>query len=117
MCFSVAEERSGGIPALPNGFLKTLVAKRYGDELARYARSVGLECVEIVVDPTLSVRAADERPPDAPRGSIMDHIANQPPGLCVGFRPRQARGAPAANALRAPTGAPRLPQGRRRALT
>jgi hypothetical protein len=37
MCFSAADERPGGILALPNGFLKTLVAKRYGDELARYA--------------------------------------------------------------------------------
>ena len=61
MCFSAAEERPGGILALPNGFLKTLVAKRYGDELARYAESVGFERVEIVVDPTVSARTADER--------------------------------------------------------
>ena len=43
MCFSAAEERPGGILALPNGFLKTLVAQRYADELVRYAASVGLE--------------------------------------------------------------------------
>ena len=66
MCFSAAEERPGGILALPNGFLKTLVAQRYGDELARYAESVGLARVEIVVDPTVSAPAADERPPDEP---------------------------------------------------
>jgi hypothetical protein len=54
MCFSAAEDRPGGILALLNGFLKTLIAKRYGDELARYAESVGLERVEIVVDPTVS---------------------------------------------------------------
>jgi hypothetical protein len=35
MCFSAAEERPGGILALPNGFLKTLVAKRYADEISR----------------------------------------------------------------------------------
>ena len=55
MCFSAAEERPGGILALPNGFLKTLVAKRYGDELARYAELAGFERVEIVVDPTVLV--------------------------------------------------------------
>jgi hypothetical protein len=41
MCFSAAEERPGGILALPNRFLNTLVAQRYADELARYAASVG----------------------------------------------------------------------------
>ena len=66
MCFSAAEERPGGILALPNGFLKTLVAKRYGDELARYAESAGFERVEIVVDPTVSAPAADEQPPAEP---------------------------------------------------
>ena len=55
MCFSAAEERPGGILALPNGFLKTLVAKRYGDELVRHAESVGLEQIEIVVDPTVTI--------------------------------------------------------------
>jgi hypothetical protein len=35
MCVSAAEERPGGIHALPNSFLKTIVAKRYGDELNR----------------------------------------------------------------------------------
>ena len=44
MCFSAAEERPDGILALPNGFLKTLVAKRYGEELAGYA---GLEVERI----------------------------------------------------------------------
>jgi len=68
MCFSAAEERPDGILALPNGFLKTLVAKRYGEELAGYAESVGLERVEIVVDPTVAARAADERNPR--RGNI-----------------------------------------------
>ena len=67
MCFSAAEERPDGNLALPNGFLKTLVAKRYGDELARYAESVGLERIEIVVDPTVSAPAAEEPAPHEPR--------------------------------------------------
>jgi hypothetical protein len=41
MCFSAAGERLSGILALPNGFLMTLVARRYGDELARYAERSG----------------------------------------------------------------------------
>jgi hypothetical protein len=85
MCISAAEERPGGILALPNGFLKKLVAKRYGDELARYAESVGLKRVEIVVEPTVSVRAADERPPDAPRSARPARVREQPPGLTTRF--------------------------------
>jgi hypothetical protein len=54
MCFSTAKERSGGILALPNGFLEALVAQRYGDALARHAESIGIKRVEIVVDPTVS---------------------------------------------------------------
>jgi hypothetical protein len=85
MCFSAAEERPGGILALPNGFLKTLVAKRYGDELARYAESVGLERVEIVVDPTVSVHAADGQPPDEPPEARAARVREQPPGLTTRF--------------------------------
>jgi hypothetical protein len=51
----------GWDPGLPNGFLKTIVAKRHGDELARYAEAAGFERVEIVVDP-VSAPAADEQP-------------------------------------------------------
>jgi hypothetical protein len=39
MCFSAAEERPGGILALPNGFLKAIVSQRYRDELNGYAAS------------------------------------------------------------------------------
>ncbi len=86
MCFSAAEERPGGILALPNGFLKTLVATRYGGELDRYAESVGLERVEIVVDPTVSVRAtdaqaSDAQAPDAPPKAPFARNRQQPPGL------------------------------------
>jgi hypothetical protein len=63
MCFSAAQERPGGILAPPNGFLKTLVAQRYGDELTRYADSVGVERIAIVVDPTVSATTADDHPP------------------------------------------------------
>jgi hypothetical protein len=85
MCFSAAEERPGGILALPNGFLKRLVAQRYGDELVRYAESVGLARVEIVVDPTVSVRAADGQPPDEPREARPARARVQPPGLTTRF--------------------------------
>jgi Replication initiator protein A len=81
MCFSAAEERPGGILALPNGFLKTIVAKRYGDALNRYAKSVGLERIEIVVDPTVSAPAADEQPPDEPVEARPAQMREQPPGL------------------------------------
>ena len=85
MCFSAAEERPGGILALPNGFLKTLVAKRYGDELAQYARSAGLESVEIVVDVTVSARASDEPPAEPPREVRSVRVREQPPGLTTRF--------------------------------
>jgi hypothetical protein len=78
MCSSPAEERPGRILALPNGFLKTLVAKRYGDELMRYAESVRLERVEIVVDPTVSILAADGQPPDEPRQARPTRAHVQP---------------------------------------
>jgi hypothetical protein len=85
MCFSAAEERPGGILALPNGFLKTLVAKRYGDELARYAATVGFERVEIVVDPTVSASPTDEQPPDPPREARSVRVREQSPGLTTRF--------------------------------
>jgi hypothetical protein len=85
MCFSAAEERPGGILALPNGFLKTLVAKRYGDELARYAESVGLDRLEIVVDPAVAVHAADEPHPDEPPEARAARVREQPPGLTTRF--------------------------------
>jgi hypothetical protein len=85
MCFSAPEERPAGILALPNGFLKTLVSKRYGDELARYAESVGLERIEIVVDPTVSVHAADGQPPDETREARPARVREQPPGLTTRF--------------------------------
>src|SRR5664279_5341058 len=82
MCFSAAEERPGGILALPNGFLKTLVAKRYGDQLLGYAESVGFERVEIVVDPTVSApSAADEQPPARQHEERPAAVREQPPGL------------------------------------
>ena len=82
MCFSAAEERPGGILALPNGFIKTLVSQRYRDELDRYAASAGFDAIEIVVDPTVSVVVRDKEgprllrmlPPPTP-------IREQPPGL------------------------------------
>jgi hypothetical protein len=46
MCFSAAEERSGGILELPNGFLKTLVTQHSGEELDRYAASAGFDLLE-----------------------------------------------------------------------
>jgi hypothetical protein len=85
MCFSAAEERPGGILALPNGFLKTLVSKRYGDELGRYAESVGLERIEIVVDPTVSVHTADRQPADERRQARPVRVREQPPGLTTRF--------------------------------
>jgi hypothetical protein len=47
MSFSSVEERPGEILALPNGFLRTIVRQRFGDELTRYALSVRLERVEL----------------------------------------------------------------------
>jgi hypothetical protein len=85
MCFSAAEERPGGILALPNGFLKTLVAKRYADELVRYAESAGLARVEIVVDPTVAVPATDGPPPDEPPEARAAYAREQPPGLTTRF--------------------------------
>jgi hypothetical protein len=85
MCFSAAEERPGGILALPNGFLKTIVAKRYGDELARYAEAVGVESIEIVVDPTVSVRTAHDPTPEEPRAARPAREREQPPGLTTRF--------------------------------
>jgi hypothetical protein len=55
------KDRPGGILALPNRFLQTFVSQRYRDELQRYAESVGLERVEMVVDPTVSAVAVDAR--------------------------------------------------------
>ena len=89
MCFSAAEERPGGILALPNGFLKTLVAKRYGDELARYAESAGFERIEIVLDPTLFASTADEHAPAERRGRRPPPMREQPSGLTT----RLVRGA------------------------
>jgi hypothetical protein len=66
--------------------LKTLVAKRYGDELVRYAESIGFERVEIVVDPTVSApSAANEQPPDPPREARSIRVPEQPPGLATRF--------------------------------
>jgi hypothetical protein len=82
MCFSAAEERPGGVLALPNGFLKTLVAKRYRDHLDRYAASAGFGAIEIVVDPRVSVVVRDEA--DAPfRPETLPPAPGreQPPGL------------------------------------
>ena len=85
MCFSAAEERPGGILALPNRFLKTLVAQRYADELERYAASVGLARVEIVVDPTVSAPAAHEPLAEAAKGTPATPAREQPPGLTTRF--------------------------------
>ncbi len=85
MCFSAAEERPGGILALPNGFLKTLVTQRYGDKLARYAESVGFEHVEIVVDPTVAAPTSDEQPPAERREERLPPVRAQPPGLTTRF--------------------------------
>jgi hypothetical protein len=92
-CFSAAEERPGGVLALPNGFLKTLITQRYGDELDRYAASAGLERIEIVVDPAVSAVSADsarERPPEAP--PPVPPVREQPPGLtaCTSLQSREA---------------------------
>jgi hypothetical protein len=81
MCFSAAEERPGGMLALPNGFLKRLVAQRYGDELVRYADSVGLARIEIVVDPTVSAPSADDQALREPREDHPARLREQPPGL------------------------------------
>jgi hypothetical protein len=85
MCFSAAQERPGGILALPNRFLKTLVAQRYGAELTPYAESVGFERVEIVVDPTVSATTADEHPPARRRDERPLPAREQPPGLTTRF--------------------------------
>jgi len=85
MCFSAAEERPGGILALPNGFLKTFVAQRYACELERYAVSVGLARVEIVVDPTVSATTADEHLPARRREERPRPVREQPPGLTTRF--------------------------------
>jgi hypothetical protein len=85
MCFSAAEERSGGILALPNGFLKTLVAQRFADELVRYAASVGLARIEIVVDPTVSAPSADDQALREPREDHRARLREQPPGLTTRF--------------------------------
>jgi hypothetical protein len=53
----VAEERPGGVLALPNEFVRGLVSRRYDDELRRWAASTGIAGVELVVDPTLQARA------------------------------------------------------------
>ncbi len=81
MCFSAAEERAGGILALPNEFLKAIVTQRYGDELRRYAESAGFERVEIVVDPTVAAPAAEKQPPAEQRGERPAAVREQPPGL------------------------------------
>lgn len=46
MFFSAAEVRPGAVVALPNRFLRDLAAQKYGDELRRYAASVGCAGVE-----------------------------------------------------------------------
>jgi hypothetical protein len=82
MCFSAAEERPGRILALPNGFLKTLVAERYGDELGRYAASAGLERIEIVVDPAVSAVAAESTPQRSSHAPPpLPPVPEQRPGL------------------------------------
>ena len=53
--------RRGGRPrvlAPPNGFLRDIVAQRYGDELRRYAASIGIHRVALVVDPGIANRTA-----------------------------------------------------------
>jgi hypothetical protein len=85
MCFSAAEERPGGILALPNRFLKTLVAQRYADELERYAASVGLSRVEIVVDPTVSAPTNDAPPAESTETTPATPVREQPPGLTTRF--------------------------------
>jgi len=54
MCFSAAEERPGAVLALPNSFLRGIVARRYGDELRAWAESTGASRVELVVDAALT---------------------------------------------------------------
>jgi hypothetical protein len=85
MCFAAAEERPGGILALPNWFLKTLVAQRYADELERYAASIGLARVEIVVDPTVSAAAIDGPPAETTDALAATPVREQPPGLTTCF--------------------------------
>jgi hypothetical protein len=79
-------ERLGGILALPNRFLKTLVAQRYADELEPYAASVGLARVEIVVDPTVAAPAGDRPPVEATDALPATLVREQPPGLTTRLR-------------------------------
>jgi hypothetical protein len=81
MCFTAAEERPGGILALPNGFLKVLVSQRYRVELDRDAASAGFEAMEIVVDPTVSVVPNEARPPPPLETPPPVPVREQPPGL------------------------------------
>jgi hypothetical protein len=81
MCFSAAQERPGGILALPNGFLKTVVTQLYGDELDHDAASAGLERIEIVVDPMVSAAPDEQVPPGAPDAPPPTPVREQPPGL------------------------------------
>jgi len=66
MCFGVAEERPGGVLALPNEFVRGVVSRRYGDELRRWAESTGVAGVELVVDSAL------QHPPGAPIDAAED---------------------------------------------
>ena len=66
-------------------FLKRLVTQRFGDELVQYAESAGLERVEIVIDPAVSVPTTDARPLDEPRAARPARARVQPPGLTTRF--------------------------------
>jgi hypothetical protein len=82
MYLATAEERPGDVLALENGFLRGIVAQRYGHELRRYAASTGIDRVELVVDPALASPSVGQRddsrdlPPLPPPA-----VRELPPGL------------------------------------
>lgn len=82
MCFGVAEERGDGVLALPNEFVRGVVARRYDDELRRWAESTGVSSVELVVD----VSIAASRVPDAASESA-DVVDEAPPAPTLRFPP------------------------------
>ena len=81
VCFACAEERDGARLALPNEFVRRLVADRYDAELRSWAASTGAARIELVVDRSLAPPPVEEEPePDeassAPR---LERIF--PPGV------------------------------------
>lgn len=75
MCFSAAEERSGAVLALPNEFLRGIVARKYDDELRAWAESTGAARVELVVDRSL----APPLPEDDPAGDLLASLFDEQP--------------------------------------